>query len=214
MGKSTVYCLLLTLCCLLLTACGDAATPPPAATALPPAPATATPAVAVTKSTPLPQDQAALPVELRIPALNFTVAVTPMAWQVTQVAGERSAVWQVPEDKAGWHINSARAGALGNVVISGHHLQGKAVFAALARGEVEVGQQILLTDERGKTFVYQVTEVAAPIPVLSATAEDQAHAAAYMAPSTQAKLTLVTGWPEFSDTHLLFIVAQFSGTSS
>ena len=142
------------------------------------------------------------------------MSVAPMAWQVTQIAGKRSAVWQVPQETAGWHINSAGAGALGNVVLSGHHLQGKAVFAALARGEVTIGQQILLTDGRGKTFVYQVTEVSAPIPALGATQADQRRAAAYLAPSAQAKLTLVTGWPEFSDTHLLFIVAQFSGISS
>ncbi|CAN5424043.1 hypothetical protein BH10CHL1_BH10CHL1_06890 [soil metagenome] len=201
--------LLLVIFC-MFTACNDA-TPAPTATPRSAPRVLATPGLIVEQSQPLAQAQAAPPVRLMIPALKLNVAVTPMAWQVTEVAGERRAIWQVPEDQAGWHVNSVGAGAQGNVVISGHHRQGKAVFAGIARGEVVIGQQILLSNQHDQTFVYQVTEISAPIPVSGATAADQAQATAYLAPSTQAKLTLVTGWPEFSDTHYLFVVADFSG---
>lgn len=207
----------------LLVACSEA-TPPPTVAAITSAPtalaivpsATITAGVSVPRSQPLTTAQAAPPVSLTIPAIDLAVAVVPMAWQVTQVEGERRAAWQVPEDAAGWHINSAGAGAVGNVVISGHHRQGQHVFAALARGEVSVGQQILLTDAQGRVFVYQVSEVSPPIPALGATPAAQAQAAAYLATgnkltANEAKLTLVTGWPEFSDTHYLFVVATFSG---
>jgi sortase (surface protein transpeptidase) len=208
----------------LLVACSEATSPSTNVSAISSAPtalaivptATITAEVSIQASQPLTPAQAAPPVSLAIPAIDLSVTVVPMAWQVTEVEGERRAAWQVPEDAAGWHINSAGAGALGNVVISGHHRQGQHVFAALARGEVSVGQQILLTDAQGRVFVYKVSEVSQPIPALGATQAAQDQAVAYLETDNkltenEAKLTLVTGWPEFSDTHYLFVVAAFSG---
>jgi len=213
---STVYHhLYLLLALALLTACGAGEAPQaaPVATSTV-AMATPTVAVVVASREPLAAADAQPPVQLRIPAIDLTVAVAPMAWQVTEFAGERRAVWQVPLDEAGWHLNSAGAGARGNTVLSGHHQQGRAVFAALARGEVVVGQTIELVDAQGRIFVYTVIEVSPPIPALAATAEDTAQAAAYLAqPATgdPAQLTLATGWPEFSDTHYMFVVASLAG---
>jgi len=134
-----------------------------------------------------------------------------MAWTVTDVEGERQATWEVPQQNAGWHLNSAMVGASGNMIISGHHLEGAAVFAPLARGEVVVDDEILVTDEQGRTYRYQVSAVSDPIPATGATAADSERAEAYLAPTTTAQLTLVTGWPDFSDTHYLFVVAQLVG---
>ncbi len=214
---STVYHNLLTLFTLvLLTACGGAEAETATPLAIATLAATPTAEIVVKTGEPLTAEDAQPPVRLSIPAINLAVAVVPMAWQVTEFAGERSAVWQVPTGEAGWHINSAGAGALGNVVISGHHLQGAAVFAALARGEVAVGQTVQLNDAQGRAFVYQVTEISPPIPALAATEQDMAQAAAYVAMPTppalgEARLTLATGWPEFSDTHYIFVVATLVG---
>ena len=204
---SNLQSLLILLALFLLTACGEAAEA---------APATPTAGIVIETSAPLAVADAQPPVRLQIPALALDVAVEPMAWQVTEFQGKRRAVWQVPMEEAGWHLNSAPVGALGNLVISGHHLQGGAVFAALARGEVTVGQTIQVTDAQGRIFAYTVTEVSAPIPALAATAQDAAQAAAYLAqPATPApdtaQLTLATGWPEFSDTHYIFVVARLVG---
>jgi len=205
---SNLHSLLILLALLLLTACGEATEAAPVATP--------TAGAAIETSAPLAVADAQPPVRLQIPALALDVAVVPMAWQVTEFEGKRRAVWQVPMEEAGWHINSAPAGAVGNTVLSGHHQQGAAVFAALARGEVTVGQTIQVTDTQGRIFAYTVTEVSAPIPALAATAQDAAQAAAYLAqpaapsPGT-AQLTLATGWPEFSDTHYIFVVATWVG---
>lgn len=151
------------------------------------------------------------PLSMAIPALDFAAAVEPMAWQVTEVDGQRQAVWQVPETNAGWHINSAGVGATDNVIISGHHRQGTAVFAPLARGEVSLDDEIHLTDEAGRTYVYQVTEIAQPIPIAGATEAERERLNGYQVPSIEGKLTLLTGWPDFSDTHYLVIVAKLRG---
>src|SRR5262245_28025448 len=94
---STVYCLLSTLSLLafLLAGCSNAEAAP-SAPAQPVVTVTPTPSLAVIPRPPLATEQAAAPVRLAIPVLDFSVVVAPMAWQVTQVAGERRAVWQVP----------------------------------------------------------------------------------------------------------------------
>ena len=98
--------------------------------------------------------------------------------------------------------------AAGNTVLAGHQAAGAAVFAPLALGEVEAGQEIVLTDAAGATFTYRVVAVSEPIPLLGATADEIAAATAYMAPTDDARLTLVTGWPAATTTHRIFAVAE------
>lgn len=196
---------LISVLCLLAACQGTADAPTPVAL-----PTATTAAITVQSDAPIPPAEAGTPVRLTAPALNFVAPIATMSWQVTEVEGERKAVWEVPEASAGWHRNSARPGTAGNMVISGHHLAGAAIFAPLARGEVTVGTQLLVDDDQGRTLLYEVNEVAQPIPVAGSAAE-QEQAAAYLAPSDQAILTLVTGWPDFSDTHYLFVRAAFIG---
>jgi sortase (surface protein transpeptidase) len=134
-----------------------------------------------------------------------------MGWTVVDVDGQRTTRWVVPADEVGWHITSAGAGGAGRVVLSGHQALGLAPFKPLALGEIVPGQEILLTDSEGIVFVYRVTEVTEPIPLTGATAEEEALAASYLAPSDEALLTLVTGWPDFTTTHRVFAVAEFLG---
>jgi len=199
---------------IVLTACqtsvGNASTAP----AETEAEAAATPAPAessVLPMDPLAADQSAPPARLEIPDLGLDVDVVPMGWQIVTVDGERTTMWAPPEEQAGWHVNSAHAGALGNVLISGRQADGAAVFAPLALGSVTSGQEIWLTDQDGVTFVYQVSEVSEPIPITGATDEEIERAAAYQEQSDTAKLTLITGWPDFTTTHRVFVVAEFLG---
>lgn len=154
-----------------------------------------------------------IPVALSIPDVDLTTRVVEMGWIVTEVAGERTTRWEIPYTEAGWHVNSAGAGTNGNVIISGHQVVGEAIFAPLALGEVEVGQEILLTDIRGEVFRYDVTEVTEPIPLAGAGAEEEALAESYISQSSQPKLTLMTGWPDFATTHYLFVIADYVGVA-
>lgn len=205
--------LLLFLLLLALAACQG--TPEPTPQRLPTLVATAgqinATATVIQSTEPLAVAAAGRPLSLAAPALNLEIPITEMGWQVTEVNGERKATWEVPEGSAGWHLNSARPGTAGNLILSGHHLAGAAVFAPIARGEVTAGMQLLITDDQGRTFLYQVSQVSNPIPALGASAAEQQQATAYLAPSPRAILTLVTGWPDFSDTHYLFVVADFVG---
>jgi sortase (surface protein transpeptidase) len=150
------------------------------------------------------------PVQIAIPSLALEIPVAPMTWESAVVEGQRTTRWVVPDDAAGWALNSAGAGGTGNSVVAGHQARGAAVFEAISLGEVEIGQDILVLDEIGNTYVYRVVEVSEPIPLIGATAQEAAQAAAYVAPTSDARLTLVTGWPAETTTHRVFVVAELA----
>lgn len=134
-----------------------------------------------------------------------------MSWQVALVNGERRAEWQLPLEDAGWHINSGKVGSDQAVVISGHHRMGAHVFAPIAQGGVQIGQEIWLTDAQARVWVYTVSKISQPIPVSGASKAEQAELQSYLAPLHRPQLILLTGWPEFSDTHYLAVIADLTG---
>ena len=152
-----------------------------------------------------------MPVALAIPAVDLQAQITPMGWEPALIADQVSTRWIVPEQTLGWAVNSAGAGEPGNVIIVGHQAVGAALFRPLALGEVVAGQEILLQAADGVLHRYQVVEVSDPIPALGASADELAQAAAYLAPTTDARLTLVSGWPADATTHRVFVVAEYVG---
>ncbi|MEM7130160.1 MAG: class F sortase [Chloroflexota bacterium] len=201
---------------LLLVGCGSSApmaepNPTPIGTIAPQN--TPTPDMVVMTTDPLAPSQAFPPVLLEIPAIGLMATVTAMEWEIADVEGQRTTVWRVPEDSAGWHIDSAGVGAKGNIILSGHQQSGSAVFKPVALGSVTQGQKILLTNEAGDIFIYEVTQVSQPIPLEGTSAEQLEEANQYYASSSKPVLTLITGWPDFTTTHRIFVVAQFIGRS-
>lgn len=154
--------------------------------------------------------EAPTPVRLAIPAIQLDVPVVPMGWTVSSRDG-LSVQWVLPTDAAGWHVNSARAGGPGNTVISGSQFEGDAVFAPLALGDAAVGQDVILTDGAGVTFTYQITQVLEPLPIRGADAGADATARALVEQAGATRLTLITGWPNFTTTHRQFVVAELVG---
>ncbi|MCB0039633.1 MAG: sortase [Caldilinea sp.] len=212
----TLYSGLLLTLILLLAACQPIAPMPVAEEA------TATP-TALPEETPEPTPEPAVdaaeagavnaPVTLSIPDLDLEIPVEPMGWEPTTQAGQRTTRWVVPEEAVGWAVTSAGAGEAGNTVIAGHQARGAALFAPIALGDVAVDQTIDLATENGDVFTYRVVEVSDPIPVIGATDDERAQSAAYMAPTTDGRLTLITGWPADTTTHRVFVVAELVGAA-
>ncbi len=160
---------------------------------------------------PLDPEQAAAPVRLRIPAINLDVPVEPMGWDVVTIDGERTTLWSIPEDAAGWHVNSVGVGGAGTMAISGSQNNGAAVFAPLALGALQPGQDVEVTDADGLVFAYRIREISDPIPVSGATEDEKAEALTFLGDNPAGQLTLITGWPDFTTTHRVFAAADFMG---
>lgn len=180
-----------------------------------PTPATgaapAAPQISVQTSQPVAVADAAAPALISIPEISLDAPVVPMDWRVAEVAGKRTTVWSLPDNALGWHSNSVGAGAAGNLVISGHQLLGEGLLAPIALGEVAIGQEILVTDAEGTVFVYQVSEVSEPIAISEDAKAEASLAATWTGQGGEPRLTLITGWPDFSSTHRVFVTAIFVG---
>lgn len=163
---------------------------------------------------PLPPEEAAEPVQLTLPALDLTLPVTPMGWTVVTTDAGLTTEWEVPDASLGWHPNTPGAGAAGNMLVSGHQALGDALLAPLALGEIVDGQEILVEDADGRVFVYQISEITAPIPLTGASEEEMAQIDALVASGPTAQLTVITGWPDFTTTHRVLAQAELIGEAA
>jgi hypothetical protein len=146
------------------------------------------------------------PVHLAIADARLETPVQPLTWERFAGADGTSTRWLLPVDAAGWHPDSARPGEPGTIAISGAQLDG-GVFAPIALGDVKVGQTAQLVDSKGVEHRYRVTEVSQPI-AMQGDASADARVAEIMAPTTTQRLVLITGWPDFTTTHRIFVVAE------
>ena len=177
----------------------------PPATRQPPEP-TATP-----RPTPMPtptSPPAAVepPTRVVAPAIELDARVVPMGWEVVDQDGAMVSEWVVPENAAGWHLNSALPGHEENVVLSGHHnIKGK-VFRYVV--DLNPGDEVTLYV--GDTpYTYAVTEKyilkEAGMPLSTRKKNAQ-----WIMPSGDERLTLVTCWPyEWpGNSHRVIVVAR------
>lgn len=138
--------------------------------------------------------------------IGLDAPVVEMGWRVEEEQGQAVSVWEIPVNEAGWHRNSARPGEEGNVVISGHNNStGGHVFGTLE--ELEVGDQITLLTDKDESYVYQVSEKEI-VRAFAASQETLDYLQAVIRPTPVAQLTLITCWPNWTNTHRLIIVAH------
>jgi len=165
--------------------------------------------VAIPTIAPLPAGEGRSPVRLRIPVLGMDVRVVPMGWRTISDSQGMHTQWEVPDAAAGHHIDSAYPGERGNVIISGHHNIGAAVFAPLAVvGEPGVplkpGDAMIVEDALGREFVYRVTGWRR-FPEAQASVALREENASYLHPTDFPQLTLITCWPPESNTHRVIV---------
>ncbi|MCB0153746.1 MAG: sortase [Anaerolineae bacterium] len=163
----------------------------------PPAPASPIPATPVAGG---------LPTRIIIEKVNLDAPVVEMGWRVIEQAGRPVSEWVVPENEAGWHINSARPGQGSNVVLSGHNNStGGHVFAGLT--ELAVGDTIRILTSEDEQFDYQIEDTQI-VRTLGASQETLAYLQTAIEPTAAERLTLITCWPSWTNTHRLIIVAS------
>lgn len=159
----------------------------------------AMPATVVPLATPIPP-----PHRLRIPAIDLDTSVVELGWEAKVVNGETYSEWQTAAFAAGYHTNSAPPGEIGNTVISGHNNIEGAVF-----------KDIHLLDFDDRIFLHVGNElfeytVDANFVVREAGAdpEDRKKNAQWIGPTSDRRLTMVTCFPPWSNTHRTIIIAR------
>ena len=122
-----------------------------------------------------------------------------------RIAEQKYAQFLVPEEfAAGWHAGSAPIGLPGNTVISGHHNAYGSVFKDLHK--LEIGDVIKLQDEEGNEYKYIIANKMI-FPEKDEDLEVRLENGRWIRPTEDERLTVVTCWPEDSNSHRLILVA-------
>lgn len=149
-----------------------------------------------------------------------------MGWQIVDTASGPQSDWIIPENSAGWAINSGLLGQPGNLVISGHNnIYGRVLMplsqawpgndvervdAFTEQSNILDGHKVILQGADGRQFDYVVTGFYrakdSGVPE-----EQRIKNGKYMDPTADTRLTLTTCWPPWSNTHRLIVVAQPAG---
>lgn len=163
-----------------------------------------------------------LPVRIVIPDLKLDAPVVEMGWTIVNTAAGPQSDWVIPKNAAGHHINSAALNEDGNIVISGHNnIEGK-VFEAISlawdektrvrvddvtdRSDILKGRKIVLYNASGQAFEYTINDFLR-LKDSGVSQEQRLQNARYMDPTPERRLTLVTCWPPWSNTHRLIVIA-------
>lgn len=144
------------------------------------------------------------PDAISIPAIGLLADVLPAPIGTRNMAGVFYGNWDVPDEfAAGWLPTSAIPGDGGNIVLGGHHNVYGEVFGRLI--ELKAGDTIRVYVGK-RVYIYRVSltmllaERDQPIEVRLSNSQ-------WIAPSADERLTLVTCWPAWSNTHRLIVVA-------
>ena len=184
-------------------------TPEPRAT---PGPPTATPRAAAgpvarpAPATPTPPPPGSEPpTRLLIPSLGVDSEVVEVGFNLVDENGVLTREWLTADYGAGHHTGSANPGAQGNVVISGHNNIYGRVFRLLER--VKPDDEVILETATGRRYRYVVQEQVI-VPEAGVSQAKRQENAAYMAPTEDARLTLISCWPYWTNTHRVIVVAE------
>lgn len=145
------------------------------------------------------------PNHIGAPVIDLDAPVVEMGWRTVDEGGRLVSEWEMPDNEAAWHRNSARPGEGSNVIISGHNEStGGHVFARL--DELQLGNEIILKNNLGESFTYQVIEKNI-VRTFAISTEADEYLRSVTEPTAEEQLTLITCWPNWSNTHRLVIVA-------
>lgn len=145
------------------------------------------------------------PDRIEIPVIALDAPVVAAQLRKVKLGEIAYGQWVAPDEPvAGWHPTSAGLGQPGNTVINGHHNVYGKVFGGLVNLRSGDLIQVFSGD---KEFDYVVTN-SMILPERFVNDETRLDNARWILPSEDERLTLITCWPETSNTHRLIIVAR------
>lgn len=146
------------------------------------------------------------PVEIIIDSVKLDAPIVASEQKEIIENGKTYTQWSAPDEfAAGWQSDSAYLGEIGNTVINGHHNVFGEVFKDL--NLLKEGERVIINGDDEKKYTYLVTNVMI-LPERDVLIEQRLENAKWMMPSLDERLTLITCWPSYSNTHRLIIVAK------
>ncbi|HBG75138.1 MAG: hypothetical protein A2X25_05175 [Chloroflexi bacterium GWB2_49_20] len=154
--------------------------------------------------TPPPQPIGKIPERLEIPSIQLDAPIFPEHYKQIFLGDQVYIQWRVPFRRAaGWHDTTALLGDAGNTVLNGHNNAYGEVFKDLVN--LQEGDMINVYSGES-VFEYKVNLVLL-LPEKYQSIEVRIKNASWIMPTTDERLTLVTCWPQESNTHRLIVVA-------
>jgi sortase A len=144
------------------------------------------------------------PDRIAIPSIGLDDDVEPVGWTHVFNGEETTNVWETANYAAGFHTTSAPPGVPGNTVVSGHNNIMGSVFKDIH--ELKPGHRIYLyagSDRR----VYEV-EASFIVEEEGAPEEQRLENARWIEPTPDERLTLVSCYPPWSNTHRAIVIAK------
>lgn len=146
----------------------------------------------------------AVPTRLIIPKIELDAPIVPAKIQTIKIGESLFEQWLAPDEYAvGWHTQSAMLGQVGNTVLNGHHNVHGKVFERLH--ELVPGD-VILVEGGSRRFAYVVVNTMI-LPEKNVDLKTRLENARWIQPSGDERLTLITCWPAYSNTHRLIVVA-------
>jgi sortase A len=145
------------------------------------------------------------PVRLSIPSVKIDSKIVPVSWKMIPApGGALTSEWQVADYAVGHHAGTANPGQPGNVVLSGHVDYRGQVFKDL--NKVHKGDEVTVYTEKGQ-YIYVVTDLVIVKEEGVSDAQKRQNAA-YMNPTPDKTLTMITCWPYGVDDHRLVVISK------
>ncbi len=161
------------------------------------------PAPAAGRQVPAALARAAVALE-RIAPERIVAARIGLDAAIGSAAEEADGNWQIPYGLAGWLPSSAGFGTAGNTVLAGHQNTQGMVFRNL--NELVPGDELDVY-ANGAMRKYAVTERLI-VPIWYSSPAEQLLYASFMHPTRDDRLTLISCWPFFTNSHRLIVVAH------
>jgi LPXTG-site transpeptidase (sortase) family protein len=146
-----------------------------------------------------------IPDRLFIPSIDLDAPVIPAELRTIEYNGDTYPQWTAPDYfAAGWSLTSGSLGIPGNTVFFGHHNINGRVFEHLI--DLEINDLIVVYSGE-KKFVYGVMSIMI-LEERNQPLNVRLENARWLLQSQDERVTLLTCWPESSNTHRLIVVAS------
>jgi sortase A len=142
------------------------------------------------------------PTRIVAPSINLDAPVLEIGWSAAGADGVSH--WQTADYAAGFHRGSAFPGHVGNTVLSGHHNINGQVFARLH--ELHAGDPLLLYV--GDDLYRYHVEDSFIVPERGVSESQRQQNAAWIASTSDERVTLITCWPAHDNSHRVIVIAK------